>query len=181
MRRFTTMVLVAAVMLSMFVVPASAHRGAGRHPGCTGIERALTKAAAEAMPALLVVAEKLGCVVHTGPVDAVACPDGTASLARFTYEGTLGEPYEHGYPTWTGSWTSTGGDGASIPHGDGGGFYWDEAVPGSVLAIVLASMTGEVVTLTAAEHRSPPGGHAGVVSQNEFADRTGIGEINFCG
>jgi hypothetical protein len=152
----------------------------GEHPGCKGIDQAYSKASEKGKAALAVVSTSFGCgSVDPTPADPVACPSGQASLARWTYAGTLGEPYEFGYPTWTGSWTNTAGTGAAVVVGDGGGFYWSEATANSVKSIVLQSMTGEVVTvIDSLTYTLDP---ANAVSQNWLTNRTGINSVNFCG
>lgn len=174
MRR-TVPLLLATLMMTLLIAPASA-LPQGEHPGCRGIEQALGKASSKGRTALMQVADKFGCddpIVE--PVDLVPCPEGQLSIARWTYTGEQNGPLEHGYPTWIGEWTLTGGGGAGPvlnARPDGGGFYWEESVAGSVSSIVMASSTGEVVTI--AEPGNP-------ISQNHFVDRTGINLVNFCG
>lgn len=178
--RTSTSLLLSGLLLAAFAAPASAAPPAD-HPGCGGIGQALGQANAKGRTALLAVAERFECAeVDPDPVDPIACPDGQASLASWSYTGTLGEPIEHGYPTWTGEWTNLAGDGAAIAHGDAGGFYWTEVEPDSVQSIVLQSFGDadsdpEVVTLT--EGLDP----TAAISQNEFVVRTGINLVNFCG
>jgi hypothetical protein len=171
--------LVAAAAMVSMASPASA-AGTGEHPGCKGIDQAYSKASTNGRAALATVSEKFGCgSVVPDPVDTVACPSGQASLARWTYAGTLTGPIEFGYPTWIGAWTNTAGTGAAVTYGDAGGFYWTEAVADSVKTIVLQSMTLEVVRVTdTVGYTLDP---ANPVSQNWLADRTGISLVNFCG
>jgi hypothetical protein len=186
MKRVLTAIAACSVLLLLVVPAASATPAGDGHPGCTGIEQALGKASAKGKSALTVVADKLGCgAVDPDPVDTVACPAGEVSLARWTYTGVLSDDVdEYGYHWWIGAWTNTNGTGAAIPHGDAGGFYWTEVVPDSVRSIVIQSFTGEVQVVTDV----PPAGDptwvldpSRAVSQNWFADRTGINLVNFCG
>jgi hypothetical protein len=171
--------IATAALASPWATPAQAGT-TGEHPGCKGIDQAYSKASDKGKAALAVVSDKFGCgSVDPTPTDPVACPTGQSSLARWTYAGTLGEPFEFGYPTWTGAWTNTAGTGAAVVVGDGGGFYWSEATANSVQSIVLQSMTGEVVTVTdSLTYNLDP---ANAVSQNWFTNRTGINSVNFCG
>jgi hypothetical protein len=157
----------------LFASAQFAAAGTTPSPGCKGVSNAQANGnrSAKGEAALAAVAEKLGCTT-TPPADPLACPAGQQTLSQWTWNPSA--------PSTGPTTQFTNDTPATSPYpayGDPGGFYI-EGSP-TPLSVVLRSTTGEIVTVTYGPGQQVATGQA--VSQNWFANRTGIQTVRFCG
>lgn len=161
-------------MLAVLATSQAAVAAPAPHPGCKGNANAQSQSqsnrSANGQAALASVADKLGC---TPPADPLACPAGQQALSEWTWD-----PADPDATDPTRSFVPVGATTTPYPaYGDPGGFYIEGAP--APLSVVLQSTTGEIVTVTYGPGQQVESGQA--VSQNWFADRTGIQTVRFCG